>query len=122
MKIQDPILTNGVHGKTADALAAIHHEENSIAVYERDIQSLNQELRWAVQAGCSFESEGDVGEISLSLEAYFQVHLPKCSGLLNDLIALVQLFAEVTKDNSYRVSLSTVSSNMCRKFHTDIMI
>jgi hypothetical protein len=42
------------------------------------------------------------------------------SSLQNDLIGLVKQFAQITQTTQIRLDLSAISSDMCRKFHTDV--
>ncbi len=44
MQLQEKSCSNAIYVNNPQNLVAIHQEENSIAIYERDIQSLNNEL------------------------------------------------------------------------------
>jgi hypothetical protein len=39
---------------------------------------------------------------------------------LKDIEHLLYIFTQITKANSFRLLLTTVNTNMCRRFHTDI--
>lgn len=120
MQIEEQVYPNAICGTTPQVLEAIHQEENSIAIYERDIQSLNQELFTVINQEFKFQTSGTKEEIASDLKAFFDEKLPASHLLLQDIIEQVHLFEKVVESDGFRLLLATVNSNMCRKFHTDI--
>lgn len=51
---------------------------------------------------------------------YFNSNLSECASFFEDVSELVKLFERATQASSFRLLLTTVSTNMCRKFHTDV--
>lgn len=120
MQVQERLYPNAICGTNPGLLAAIHEKENSIAIYEREIQSLNRDLSDIMDKEVMYKACGNLYEIALELDAYFKEHLPECEVLKSDIRDLVHLFDTVVNGGSYRLLLTTVHGNMCRKFHTDI--
>jgi len=120
MKVKEKFYPNAVFGSQPKVLESINQEENSIAIYQRDILSLKNELSIAMQNEIAFKISGTVNEITLKLDDYFIEQLPQCQGLNQDIKSILNRFNVVTKAVSYHLLLSTVSTNMCKKFHTDI--
>ncbi len=112
--------TNAVISHDDQALHDIHLKSKNVAVYHRDIALLNQELEQIAEQAIECRASGTVEEISAQLEDFFKDKLPDNSSLLADVTVLLKLFKNITKASSFRLMLASVTSNMCRKFHTDI--
>ncbi|MEL6945774.1 MAG: DUF1826 domain-containing protein, partial [Bacteroidota bacterium] len=54
------------------------------------------------------------------LQNYFANNINGCKVLLDDITELLTTFKNVSQATSFRLLLATVSTNMCRRFHTDI--
>ncbi|MDW3192922.1 MAG: DUF1826 domain-containing protein [Cytophagales bacterium] len=111
---------NAICGTQTELLEEIHQKENSIAIYQRDIQALDYELSRIIHKDITHKGSGTLEEIASGLASFFGQELPQCERLPLDILNLVRLFDDVVKGESYRLLFSTVSGNMCRKFHTDI--
>ncbi len=111
---------NAVLGKDVKILQDIHLKSKNIAIYQRNIESLSKELKQITEQDIECRASGTTEEILSTLEDYFNSHLSKCSFLFDDVAILLGLFEKVTQASSFRLLLATVSTNMCRKFHTDI--
>ncbi len=120
MQVQEREYPNAICGTDSKVLKAIHKKENSIAICKRDIHSLSHDLSSLVDLDFTHKSSGTLEEIDTNLASFFAENLPQCNALLDDIRSLVQLFQEVVRGDSCRLLFSTVSGNMCRKFHTDI--
>ena len=114
------LYANAAIGKNEKVLQDIHLKSKNIAIYERNITSLSEELHRVMEQSIECRASGTVAEILSSVEDYFTHHLSNCPSLMEDIGRLVKLFDETTKASSLRLLLTTVSTNMCRKFHTDI--
>ena len=120
MQLKEQLYSNAFCGNDPKFLETIHQEEVSIAIYQRDIESLKKEVSIAVQKDLAYKASGEVDEIFTQLKDFFEKVLPQCDALLNDIIWVLNQFNAVAQADSYRLLFSTVNSNMCKKFHTDI--
>lgn len=120
MLTEERLYPNATCGTQPEQLEEIHQKENSIAIYQRDIQSLDHELSSIISKDFTHRGSGTIEEIASGLATFFTEKLPQCERLRLDILDLVRLFDKVVKGDSYRLLFSTVSGNMCRKFHTDI--
>ncbi|MEM9685708.1 MAG: DUF1826 domain-containing protein [Bacteroidota bacterium] len=114
------IYTNAAIGYDGEVLQDIHLPSKNIAIYKRSINSLKTELADVEARTVECRVSGTVEEILSLLQDYFNHHHLECFSLLNDISELLELFERTTKSSSFRLLLATVSTNMCRKFHTDI--
>lgn len=113
-------LRNAAISKHEQGLHDIHDHSINIAIYQRDISSLKPELDQISQIPVNFMTTGTVEEIQTELAAYSRDHLPACPAFLADADKLTRLFQQVSKSDSLKLQLSTVTTNMCRRFHTDM--
>ncbi len=99
-------------------LQSIHTEDVDIAICQRDISDLSSEIAHLLAQKMTLKSSGSISsimdELSVKLDA---LH---CRNLLEDIEYLLQRFQEVTHVNSFRLLLSAIDNNMCRRFHTDM--
>lgn len=112
--------TNAAIGPEAPILHAIHQPQTSIAILQRDTVHLKQEVVHATEADVKFQVSGPKNDIKTQLRTYLGETLPNCQALLADIEQVLDHFEAVTKAGSFRLLLTTVRTNMCRKFHTDI--
>ncbi|MEM9650348.1 MAG: DUF1826 domain-containing protein [Bacteroidota bacterium] len=110
---------NAIIGNDIGILRDIHLKTKNIVVYQRGIASLAQKLNQAIERPIECQASGTVEEITLSLNRYFANALHLNEELLEDILNLLVLFEKVTKVSSFQVSLNTISTNMCRRFHAD---
>ena len=105
-------------GDTYQVLADIHQEDVNIVIQNRDVSSLSAIVRILIAADFQFQSSGDVDFILSELR------LKLADGAFEDLLADVEVlltnFKSVSEAQSFRLTLATVASDMCRKFHTDL--
>lgn len=114
--INNAISKNWGEGNCPTVLHQIHSNEVNIAIYNRDIDVLSNEIDMALNLAIEIRVSGDIDKIVQTIEN----DLMEFDLLKSDLISLLHLFKDITKANSYKVLLATVNTNMCRKFHTDI--
>jgi len=108
--------SNATIGSKPEILHTIHLQEKNIAIYERDISHLQDDLNFCVRANIDFRKSGTIADIRTALES----EIPSCKALIADIMDLLALFEKVTKATTLKVLLATINTNMCRKFHTDI--
>lgn len=112
--------TNAVFGTHPKNLQDIHLPTKNVAIYQRDITPLQAELAALKAKSIECRANGSGEEIVCTLREFFQQYLPQAPILYKDVSDLLRLFAAITKADSFRLMLSTIRTNMCRKFHTDI--
>ena len=100
-------------------LQDIHLKTKNISVYRREIASLEKGLDQAIKLPIEYRAGGTVEEIDFSLRTYFTNMLPKHVDFMEDILHLLELFKQITRVGSFRISLVKVSSNMCPRFHAD---
>ncbi len=111
---------NAVISVDDKTLQDIHLKAKNIAIYQRDIEPLRQELDQIAEQAIECRATGTAEEILSLLKDYFDNDLSECTSLFADISQLVRLFEKTTQASSFRLLLTTVSTNMCRKFHTDV--
>ena len=107
-------------GKDNSILNDIHQPQKSIAVQQRDTQSLQPELEKLCEDFVEFRATGSAEELVAKLQAHIERKHGSYPLLMNDMAGLMRAFEAVTEGDSFRVLLATIDSNMCRKFHTDV--
>lgn len=107
-------------GKEATVLNGIHDPNVNIAIYERSITPMEKEIEQLLTQEIRLKLTGNRAEIMQSFMAFFKEQ--KCSGerLLEDISHLLELFEKLTHIKGFQVFFSTISTDMCRRFHTDI--
>lgn len=110
---------NAVIGNDSEVLHDIHLKAKNIAIYHRAIESLKKGIGNAINQPIEFRASGTKEEITFSLNTYFTNELPKKNDFLKDVLNLLGLFERVTRVSSFRVSLATISTTMCPRFHAD---
>jgi len=113
-------ISNAALGKKAAVLHCIHDSEINIATWQRSVSHLKNALEALLETGISIRSTGTPAEILKVLGSYFDHLGPLKAGLIQDISDLLKTFQAVTQANEFRVFMSTIESNMCKRFHTDI--
>lgn len=117
MKIS-PAVKNWEIGTTPSVLENIHQEDTNIAIYKRDKSILASEINHLLRQNIEFRASGDINSI---LDKITQTIKPNEFPLIiQDIKVLLHLFQKLSSAKSFRLLLITISSDMCRKFHTDI--
>ncbi|MGD1847954.1 MAG: DUF1826 domain-containing protein [Salibacteraceae bacterium] len=111
---------NAVLGADFATLENIHQPSKNIAIYQREIHHLQADLAVTNTQHLAFQSAGAVVDVLQELNAYFSEHLPTCHRLLEDITNTFLQFEKITRSDSLKLMLTTVDTNMCRIFHTDI--
>ena len=111
---------NAAIGSDKKVLQDIRLKSKNIAIYERNIESLDKDLLQVAEQSVECRASGSAEDILSELEDYFSSHLLTCPSLFADVSELLRLFAQTTQASSFRLMLATISNNMCRKFHTDV--
>lgn len=112
--------TNAVINNQEGILMDILKKGKNIAIYERNIDSLETEIAQLMKDSFEYRASGTPEEICGSLESDFSSFFSGPSQLLKDVANCVNQFSNVTKTASFNLLLATVNTNMCRRFHTDM--
>lgn len=113
-------IANAAINNDPNVLKDIHLASKNIAIYQRDIEPLSADLEQIADYEIKYHASGSVAEILSQLDDFFTNHLEKCLTLFDDISEILGLFEQTTQKSSFRLLLETVSTNMCRKFHTDV--
>jgi len=103
-----------------NVLQDIHLPSKNIAIYERSIAPLKTELADLATKTVECRASGTVKEILAALKTDYGALFADYPGLFADVAELLKLFERTAKASSFRLLLTTVRTNMCRRFHTDI--
>ena len=109
---------NWIIGLSPIILEDIHLEDVNIAIYEREIDDLSSEINSLVEQNVEFRASGNVKTIETEMKS--KLGQSNCNRVIDDINELLLHFKKVTNTDSFRLLLTTVNTNMCRKFHTDI--
>lgn len=110
--------TNWKIETSPNVLEKIHQNHINITIYDRDVAALKDEINALVKEDFSLKTSGDIAAIQKTMNERLDPNT--FSGIVEDVTNLLRHFKEVTKVNDFRLLLTTVNSNMCRRFHTDI--
>ena len=111
-------LENWAKDSSPSVFNRIHDQDVNIVIYERNHPSFTKEINDLLEQHIVFRSSGDVKTI---LKQLIQAIDPKLfKSIIADIEQLLQHFEQITAINSFRLLLTTVNTNMCRRFHTDI--
>lgn len=105
-------------GTTPAVLDNIHDDDINIAIYERDIQALTTEINALLEADVTLRASGDADKIMKMLTSAIDSDTYQL--VLQDIDQLLRHFSAITRAASFRLLLTTVATDMCRKFHTDV--
>lgn len=111
------VSTNMSIGCTNTILSTIHDGDKNVAIFERDISYLKNEIEVLSSQATEFRYNGTVQDITKGIKEAF---CDQCPELHLDFIELIELFKDVTGAEEFKFFLHTVTTDMCRKFHTDI--
>ena len=120
LKTEGQTYANAAIGQHAEVLQDIHFPAKNIAIYQRDIDALATELARVAGKTVECRANGIVADVKSALDNFFGTHLPYCPLLLADVTELLALFEKTSQASDFRLLFTTVSTDMCRKFHTDI--
>ncbi|MEM9985047.1 MAG: DUF1826 domain-containing protein [Bacteroidota bacterium] len=111
---------NAAIGTDPSVLKDIHDPAKNIAIYQRNIERLGQELHQLAEQSVEFRASGSIADILSQLRDYAEAALSPCPALIEDVNLQLNLFQKTTQSSTFRLLFATVCTNMCRKFHTDV--
>jgi hypothetical protein len=105
-------------GKNNKVLESIHQKDINIAILDRDTSHLKKEINHLLKQKIKLQSSGGLKQI---INALIKTINPiEYSLIVEDIKKLLHHFKKISNSNNFRLSLATINTNMCRKFHTDI--
>ncbi len=105
-------------GINQNVLNLIHQKDINIAIYQRNINELEDEITKLLNRNIEFKYTGSLEGIEKELKS--TLGSKDFNLVIEDVLNLVQCFKQLSDSTESRILLATVNSNMCRKFHTDI--
>lgn len=114
--IHDIETKNWVIGNNSEILDQIHLPTTNIGIYNRDISHLTSDIKNLMLGSKTLQISGKIELITQHLKK----ELNEYPLIVDDVISQLHLFAKLTHAKEFRLTLATVTTNMCRKFHTDI--
>ncbi len=118
--IQTSNYANAAISYDSEVFKSIHLPNKNIAIYKRCIAPLYEELEIAASKTIECRVTETKEEVQSGIKDYFSTQLSKSKLLLQDILSIFELFEKNIEAHKFRILLTTVSTNMCRKFHTDI--
>ncbi len=115
----DTTFSSAAIGNKIAVLEDIHLQEKNIAVFERSVDEWQTEINRLVESEFQFKEKGTEKEIIDQLKAQLSIAF-NTTQLLSDVRFLLKTFRKLSKAKEYQLILTTVSTDMCRRFHTDI--
>ncbi len=105
-------------GRSSKILGKIHEEQINIAIYERDVNHLADEINKILSNDLNFKATGNIDSIIKELNKIYNVDDYKL--IIDDIIFLLNKFKEISEVKSFKLLLAIVDNDMCRRFHTDL--
>ena len=112
--------SNAAIGDHPSVFEQIHAKEKNIAILQRNIDALQEELTWLASQTIECRASGTFEEIAKNLSAFKESLDFSCDLFFKDAFSLLEAFAKTTQASHFRLLLATVESSMCRKLHTDV--
>ena len=109
---------NWVEGNCTTSLQQIHHKDINIAIYNREIGFLSNEISLLLNKQIDLRASGTMDSILSIMKK--ELGSINSAFILKDIEYLLSIFSQITRAQSFRLLLASVNTNMCRKFHTDI--
>jgi hypothetical protein len=111
-------IENWVIGNCPTSLRKIHQKHINISIYNRDITHLSDEVKSLLAINAEIRISGDVNSILKQISSELKSN--DSLSILNDIKDLLLQFKELSGANSFRLLFTTVNTNMCSRFHTDM--
>ena len=111
---------NASFGKDLHVLNDIHLNEINIAIYQRTIEIPEEEIMYFLNQGLQLKAQGRPKNIIETFKSDFLEKGFSDSSLLRDCSNLLHFFEESSNATEFRVLISSVETDMCSRFHTDV--
>lgn len=104
-------------GTAPTVLESIHEDHISLAIYQRDVGPMADEIKYMLEQGIELRLSGEPDVILSDISK--AIDQKKCGLLIKDIHDLLGQFSQLTQADGFKLLLLATNSNMCRKFHTD---
>jgi hypothetical protein len=104
-------------GADLDVLTNIHEQDVNIAIFQRDVAKLKEDIERLLSTEFEFRFSGEMNDLLIQLKE--KKELWGCEKFLNDIAYMLQIFEHISGAKSFRLLLATINHNMCSRFHTD---
>ena len=111
---------NWMIDQSSDVLHAIHNEEINITIWERKNTSSSPEDESIalIENSYTLRSTGSSENISSVIDQ--ELSSKEYPSINETVTELLMMYKDITGIDNFRLLLTTVNSNMCRRFHTDV--
>jgi len=107
-------------GKNINILHDIHLDKINISIYQRKIQHLEEEIMYFLNQDIELKLQGTSENIIERFKDHLLNERFSHSHLLSDFSTLLKFFEVTSKATHFRVLFSTIKTDMCSRFHTDV--
>jgi len=111
--------SSAIISENNEDLKKIHLSDKIIAICQRDITSLKYEINQLLQHQLIFEETGKIQELIKKLDFYLKTFNISKSLIAEDIAGCLFHFKNITQGTTFRLSLKTISNDMCTKYHSD---
>ena len=111
-------IENWIIGNCPTSLQKIHQKHINISIYDRDITHLSDDVKSLLAINAEIRISGDINSILKQISSELKSN--DSLSILNDIKDLLLQFKELSGANSFRLLFTTVNTNMCSRFHTDM--
>ena len=111
------MIKNWSVGITEAILDDIYLKDINVAIYNRDIKNIKKEIDFLLKRNTLFNDTGTTEDILDKFNK--KIPSDKFPFITNDVKNLLIIFKRVTKKTHFKLLLGSITTNMCRKFHTD---
>ena len=105
-------------GKFPKIFEKIHEEQINIAIYERNVNHLDNEIKKILTNELNFKATGNVDYILNELNKIPSVNDYKL--IIDDIRLLLNWFKKISDAKSFKILLAIVDNDMCKRFHSDL--
>jgi len=105
-------------GTSPEVLRDIAWQDINVVIYERDIDNLKEEIELMLPMSIEIRCTGTIHEIMTEFRS--AISELNCVHISDDIEHLLEQFQKASGADSFRLLFETVTSNMCRRFHSDM--
>ncbi|PWL27141.1 MAG: hypothetical protein DCO96_12450 [Fluviicola sp. XM-24bin1] len=105
-------------GTSPEVFRDIAWQDVNVVIYERDIDNLKEEIELMLPMSIEIRCTGTIEEIMTEFRS--AISELNCVHISDDIEHLLNQFRSASGADSFRLLFETVTSNMCRRFHSDM--
>jgi len=111
---------NASLGNDVGILNNIHSDHINISIYQRNLQKAQKEILHFLNQDVHIKVNGSPEKIIPTVKEHLNKQESSHNYLFNDFLNLLKTFEALTQATCFRVLFSTIKTDMCRRFHTDV--